>query len=166
MKLKYITCLCAIVASLLFFSEFAYCQPKDVTEQATVYKSMSPATAEAILKGMGIEYQRIETHSGYYAWRFYLGGFRAALILNRSGSILQMVSGFPMKTPPAMKKINDWNRKMAIGTAFFTAKGYPAISASVLLSGGVTRNAVKEFIRKFRVLDSGYALWLQMPDGR
>lgn len=142
------------------FSSSSYAQPTDLTEEATIYKRISPATVSSILKGMGFEYteNRVEQDHMYY---LELGGMTVNMRLRSSGETLELFGIFPMNPPPSLKAINQWNGTQLFSTLFFDDDGDVVIYSPLNLNGGVSRENVKGFIRSFRSKVTTLPFWLR-----
>lgn len=142
-------------------SSIAESQTTDLVQQETVYKRLSPATVNEILKGMGFEYKEIKAQDGRHIYKLELSGIGAALTLLETGEILELLSGFSMDPPPSLKAINEWNRTRRFNAAYFDNEGSVLIRSALDLTGGVSRENIKEFIRTFRGILSNFSIWLQ-----
>jgi len=147
-------------------SSIAESQTTDLLQQDTVYKRLSPATVNGILKGMGLEYKEIRATDGSYIYQFELGGFGVGLTLHESGEILELFSGFPMNPPPSLKAINEWNKTRRLNAAYFDDEGRVVIRSALDVTGGVSRENIKEFIRTFRGILSNFPIWLQSQSAK
>lgn len=147
-------------------SSIAESQTTDLVQQETVYRRLSPATVNEILKGMGFEYKEIKTQDGRYAYKFELAGIGVALFLLETGEALELFSGFPMNPPPSLKSINEWNKTRRFNTAYFDNEGTVLLRSALDLSGGVSRENIKEFIKTFRGVLSNFIIWVQSQSAK
>ncbi|MDF0674246.1 MAG: YbjN domain-containing protein [Nitrospira sp.] len=161
MGIRSIALILGATIALFGCSSIAESQTTDLIQQDTVYKRLSPATVNGILRGMGLEYKEIRATDGRYIYQFELGGFGVGLTLQETGEILELFSGFPMDPPPSLKAINEWNKTRRLNAAYFDDEGRVVIRSALDVTGGVSRESIKEFIRTFRSILSNFPIWLQ-----
>lgn len=129
---------------------------EDPSRIDTVYTSVAPADVGAILRELGVTYQQTTDSTGDPKYTFELRGYKAALVSygcedGRCQS-LQMWAGFSMEEPPSLLAVNEWNRTKRFGRAYLDAENDPVLESDLDLEGGVSAEAIGEWIRTFGLL--------------
>ncbi|WP_240307567.1 YbjN domain-containing protein [Thermus caldifontis] len=111
-------------------------------------KGLTPGEVKGLLKEMGVEYRpagkdlfRLELNSMGPVW--------LELDVCEGGrcNLLILSAGFSRKV--TLERINQWNRDYRQSRAYLDRDGNPWVEWELDLTEGVTRDAVKRFLRLF-----------------
>jgi hypothetical protein len=109
--------------------------------QSEIMREASPEKIRPILKSQGIEFTEDAN-----AFRFKLEGYSVTLFAKASD--LSLRANLPIGLDSA--GANAWNRTHRFIRAYLDENGSAVIEADLDLAGGVTRDAVELFIKRFR----------------
>lgn len=112
-------------------------------DDSDVIKEMSAGQVERIVKGFQDVQDFREVADGAYA--FNVDGIKM-LIFNK-GNTLQLHAGFSTKI--SLSRINEWNRTKRLSRAYNDKDGDANIEADLELTGGVTQQNVKEWLKTY-----------------
>lgn len=127
----------------------ARAQSQDVTEK------LSNDEMEKVVRGMGFDLEKIDEKT----FKFELEGYKVVLFNYESNC--QLYAGFT--TNCSIKKVNEWNQKKRFSRAYIDDEGDPCIEADLDFEGGVSRDAIKEFVRTFRLSVRQFAKFVEEP---
>jgi hypothetical protein len=128
----------AVVVSLALSSA-----SRALADDSDVIKDMSAGQVERIVKSFQEGKDFREVADGVYA--FNVDGIKM-LIFNK-GNTLQMHAGFSKKV--TLSRINEWNRTKRLSRAYADKEGDAIIEADLELTGGVTQQNVKEYMKTY-----------------
>jgi Putative bacterial sensory transduction regulator len=115
---------------------------------ADIVTKLSDSQAAAVLKRMGFDdYKATEKDSSNFV--FTMDGYKVVL-LNYPTSI-QLYAGFKSDGKVSLETINAWNREKRFSRAYIDNKNDAVIESDLDLEGGVSNEAIDEFIRTFRM---------------
>ncbi len=112
-------------------------------DDSEVIKEMPAGQIERIVKGFQDVQDFREVADGVYA--FNVEGIKM-LIFNK-GKTLQLHAGFSTKI--SLSRINEWNRTKRLSRAYNDQDGDANIEADLELTGGVTQQNVKEWLKTY-----------------
>jgi Putative bacterial sensory transduction regulator len=127
--------------------------PVDTCE-SLIYTRVTANDIGQILSELSIEYEFTKDSVGEPMAIFSLGGYKTVMFFYgcSEGSCysLELWSGFNMSSNPlSLTQINDLNRNHRYAKAILDEEDNLIILYDFDLAGGVTANAIKEFIRDF-----------------
>lgn len=140
-----------ITASLLTIA--GLCGPGSALAQDEVTRQVSNADMEALIRGMGFECETLDEKT----FKFELEGYKVVLFNYESNC--QLYAGFT--TECSVKRVNEWNRTKRFSRAYIDDEGDPCIEADLDFDGGVSRDALKEFIKTFRLSVRQFARFIE-----
>lgn len=118
---------------------------------AKVYNAITVAEMETIVKELGFKYEVKTDSQGDPMFSFQQSGLRCGLYFynkKEAGyTAIQISTGFSLKTPPTLEKLNEWNRGKRYARAYLDRQGDPRVEVDLDLEGGVTDGAIKELFR-------------------
>jgi hypothetical protein len=117
-----------------------------LTAQAGSVTKLSNSQAAAVLKRLGFEYQPSEKDPSNLV--FSMDGYKIVL-LNYSQS-LQLYAGFNSNGKVSLETVNKWNKGKRFSRAYIDDENDAVIESDLDLEGGVSNEAIDEFIRTFR----------------
>ena len=106
-------------------------------------RKVANAEMEAIIRSMDLSSEKIDDRT----FKFELDGYKVVLFNYENNC--QLYAGF--RADCSIKRINEWNRTKRFSRAYIDDEGDPCIEADLDFDGGVTRDAIKEFVRTFRL---------------
>ena len=124
---------------------------------AQTYSTMSGSEAHSLLTTLGMDPEPPAiTEEGNVKIRFDDGSGNSTVFLTGCDSKkrcqrIQTHSGYSMSNKPTLELINEWNSTKIFSRAYLDEDRDPHLEADLDLDGGVTRNALKEFFRTYRV---------------
>jgi hypothetical protein len=113
---------------------------------AGIVTKLSNAQAAAVLKRMGFEYETIAKDPSSFI--FSIDGYKVVLV-NYPNS-LQLSAVFSFDGKVSLENINTWNREKRFSRAYIDSEKDAVIESDLDLEGGVSNEAIDEFIRTFR----------------
>lgn len=137
-----------LAAALLLAAQNGYAQ---------TYTSLTGSEARQILDSLGMSPGTpSETPSGNIKIRFEDGKGNSSMFLTSCNSVkkckrIQLHAGYSMSNKPSMAKINEWNREKMLSRAYIDSDGDPHIEADLDMEGGVSREAIRELLRTYKV---------------
>ena len=105
-----------------------------------VFDAMLPADVGRMLEAMSLEGKEI----GDDAIGVTVGGVKMILFL-RPGS-LQLYAAFAATPATDLARLNEWNRAVRYAKAYLDGEGNAVLEADFPLHGGVTEEAVREWV--------------------
>lgn len=118
-----------------------------------VSESIDNQEMEALVRGMGFDCERLDEKT----LKFELDGYKVVLFNYEKNC--QLYAGF--RSDCSLRKINEWNRTKRFSRAYIDDEGDPCVEADLDFDGGVSRDAVKEFIRTFRLSVTQFAKFVE-----
>lgn len=124
---------------------------------AQTYNTLSGQEARALLNTLGMDPEvPAKTDAGNIKIRFEDGNGKSTLFLTGCDNAtkcdrLQVHAGYSMSNKPTLAQVNEWNRTKMFSRAYLDEDGDPHIEADLDLDGGVTREALKQFFKTYRV---------------
>lgn len=110
--------------------------------QAGVMSQVTDTQMQKILRGMGFDVTVMKANR----YRFQLDGY--TVVLFNEGENMQLYAGF--KNKASLQQINEWNKSKRFSRAYVDDEGDAVIEADLDFAGGVTKDAIEEFIKTFR----------------
>ncbi len=107
---------------------------------------LSNSQLAAVLKRMGFEYKPSEKKPDNLI--VTMNGYKV-LLINYPNSI-QLYAGFKSAGKVSLDTINTWNREKRFSRAYLDSDNDAVIESDLDLEGGVSNEAIDEFIRTFR----------------
>lgn len=119
-----------------------------------VYVTASEALIRQVFAEMEIPYELSTDNDGDPIWGFTSRSITATIIphdpVGVTGySSLLFYAAWATDTPFEFSKANEWNRQSRFGRVYVDDQGDPVIELDLLLTGGVTRQTVKDYIEIF-----------------
>ncbi len=119
-------------------------------QEDAVYRKITPAKLEAILKDLGLEFRkRVLPNENTHLLYSFTKESRTIILHYYDGRELTLVSAFDAIPLVA---INDWNQRVKFSRAVFSQddKGESStVESNLDLAGGVTDDTIKHFMRRF-----------------
>ncbi|WP_108975235.1 YbjN domain-containing protein [Leptospira ryugenii] len=125
---------------------------------AAILTKIDQAELKKLLKESQIEI--VEESENFLVLQ--LRDYRAALFLPTEYS-LQFYSSFTSAKPRA-ELVNRWNQKMRYSRAYTDEEGRIILESDLDLTGGVTRENIKDFFKKFQLLLGQFSSSLTLQD--
>ena len=148
-----------ILTALIAFSPSAF-QTAAAQAQPEILKEIPPAKMRSILQGMGFEFKE-EPGDKRTTFRLQLAGFKVTL--DDDLDHIHFWTGFTDIVDTI--KVNNWNRDNWFSRAYMDKAQNPIIEADLDLEGGVTRENVEAFIRRFRTSVDTFARFIAAGGG-
>jgi hypothetical protein len=122
--------------------------------QEAPVRALGLGQMEALLRGMGLEVERVVPKEGTPYLRLGLGGLEKVWLypdycLEAGCQIYTLQAGFEGEV--GLEEINAFNRDHRFGRAYLS-EGAAWLESDLDLSGGVTPEAVREWVRTFEEL--------------
>ena len=120
--------------------------------QGEIVSELSIAKMRSILQGMGFDFSEQPNGNGNPILNFQLDGYRVSLLTLADN--LMLYSGFTIKVD--LSRVNRWNQEQRFSRTYLDKDGDPAIESDLDVSGGVTKETIERFIKRFRTTLSAY----------
>ncbi len=138
-------------------------KPCPVPSKAAVVNQITDESLVQLITESG--YELVGQRAGVIRFRMH----RVDVVINNSGGNMQLYAAFIANQPQALPVINDWNRTKRYSRAYVDSDGDPVLESDLDLRGGVSKNAIHEFIRTFGISVRAYQAVLysarRSPDG-
>ncbi|WP_244242877.1 YbjN domain-containing protein [Leptospira bouyouniensis] len=89
--------------------------------------------------------------------------FRVGLVSGNDSSI-QFYSSFNTDKKNKIELANKWNQKMRYSRSYMDGEGRLVLESDFDYSGGVSEEAIKEFLQKFQILNSQFSTLLILAE--
>ncbi len=137
-----------LVAVLLFGFVFAVpaTSPQSAVfaqEGPEVFDTMTATRVERILRSFGdVTYEEVNTN----VYRINLEGTK--ILLKKNDKTLLLYCGWSGKQV-SLSRINEWNKTKRFAKAYIDNEGDPVLESDYELTGGVTEQNVKEWMKTY-----------------
>lgn len=129
--------------------------------EAPVFSRLNTDRVEGVLRRMGLAYEQgtdaqddpmFSFKLATYLTHIYFYGCEA-----EGCTSLRIGTCFNMNAPPAVERLNDWNKTKRFSTAYRNDNDFICLDHDLILQGGVTLDALEAFIINFRNRLTEYA---------
>jgi hypothetical protein len=122
----------------------------------TIITSLPSASFERLVQAMGFECTRGKDASGkedsYFTFRAQ--GYKVAGFTEET--YIELYNAFT-DVNPTLATVNEWNQTHNITRAYVDKDGSAVLESDLIISGGVTRADVEEFIKTYRDMVAQWA---------
>jgi hypothetical protein len=142
-------------------------QTIDSQKQSLVLERISSDTVASILKSMGFEYQvkdleLKEANKKVSAHIFELAGYKVLANIGQDGRSLSLYSFWTNRDKKYnAETMNSWNSTRILSRAYIAKGGDITLASDLSLEGGITNDAIKTFIRRFRISLETFGVYLR-----
>ncbi|GAC1400590.1 MAG: YbjN domain-containing protein [Pyrinomonadaceae bacterium] len=137
--------------AIFLFASFA-AQAKTTTAPEVV-TSVSESKMQGILQDIGIDSSKLKENTFKFKFDDY-----PVILFNKERN-MQLYAGFKAKA--SIEKVNEWNKTHRFSRAYIDGEGDPVIEADLDFDGGVPVDAIKEFIKTFRLSVTAFVKFLK-----
>ncbi len=123
-----------------------------------VWTSVSVSDVERALSELGLAFERKTDKAGDPYWSFRTEGITVGLFvddqtakLSGAYQYLVLYAGWSTGGKGSCTEMNSWNLQKRGSRAYLDRDNDPGIEADLYLRGGVTWDAIKQFIERFRI---------------
>ncbi|TGL72461.1 YbjN domain-containing protein [Leptospira jelokensis] len=150
---------------LVFFAIGTYADPMKTKEGETSLKSanLQYKVDKGLLKKLLLEigYKILSDEDKLLILSYQ--DFKVGLMSGNDTSI-QFYSSFTTDKKNKMDLANRWNQKMRYSRSYTDAEGRLILESDFDYSGGVSEEAIKEFLQKFQILNSQFSTLLILAE--
>lgn len=125
-----------------------------IASRKPIYYRLDVETIEQVLRRMGLDFETSEDDDGDPKFEFKLATYNVVIYTyscEEAGCAnLRIYASFSLNVPPSVETINEWNRTRRYATAWLSEEGKARVDNNLVIQGGVTLDAVEDFIINFR----------------